>query len=143
MIRIEGEVASPATFDFAKLAALPQQIADVGSVVPGKQGGAVKLRALLDAAGVKPSAKFATLEGDAGRFAVSVPLSAVMDNAVVAYRLGDAALPEKQGGPARFYVLDVQSCGSDSGVDACANVKRLQRIKLTREREADVGHEHR
>jgi len=142
VIRVEGEVAKPTTFDFAALAALPQQVADVGSMVPGKQGGAVRLRALLEAAGAKPSAQFATLEGDGGKFAVSVPLAAVADNAVVAYRLGDAALPDKQGGPARFYILDVKSCGDASGVDACANVKRLSRIKLTREREPDVGHWH-
>jgi hypothetical protein len=36
----------------------------------------------------------------------------------------------------------VKSCGDASGVDACANVKRLSRIKLTREREPDVGHSH-
>lgn len=140
---IEGEVERTLSLGFAELAALPRQVADLAGVVPGKQGGAVWLDALLAAAGAKPSAKFATLVADGGSFAVSVPLEAVRTNAVVAYRLDDAPLPDKQGGPVRFYVVDAKACGDDSGVDACANVKRLDTIRLTAAREADVGHQHR
>ena len=143
LLIVEGEVERPLSLDFAALAALPRQVADLGALVPGKQGGAVWLDAVLAAAGTKGAAKFATLVADGGSFAVSVPLDAVRTNAVVAYRLGDAALPEKQGGPVRFYVVDAKACGDDSGVDACANVKRLGRIRLTATREPDVGHEHR
>ena len=141
-LRIEGEVAAPKELSFDDLAKLSQQVADVGALLPGKEGGAVRLAAVLAAAGAKPTARFATLVADDGKFAVSVPLDAVRDNAVIAYRLGDAPLPEKKGGPVRFYVLDVTTCGTGSGVDACANVKRLGRIRLTAEREPDVGHEH-
>lgn len=141
-LRIEGEVANARELGFAELAALPKQVADVGALVPGKQGGAVWLDAVLAAAGAKATAKFATLVADDGTFAVSVPLDAVRTNAIVAYRLGDAPLPDKQGGPVRFYVVDAKACGADSGVDACANVKRLARIRLTAAREPDVGHEH-
>ena len=139
---VEGEVNRMRELSFEELAALPRQVPDVGSLVPGKQGGAVWLDAVLEAAGAKPDARFATLVADDGAFAVSVPLDAVRTNAIVAYRLGDGPLPEKQGGPARFYVVDAKACGDDSGVDACANVKRLGRIRLTAAREADVGHEH-
>ena len=45
-------------------------------------------------------------------------------------------------GPLRFYVVDAKACGADSGVDACANVKRLGRIRLTLSRASDVGHDH-
>lgn len=140
---VEGEVERTLSLDFAGLAALPRQVGELASVVPGKPGGAVWLEAVLAAAGAKPSAKFATLVADGGSFAVSVPLDAVRTNAVVAYRQGDAPLPERQGGPVRFYVVDAKACGDDSGVDACANVKRLGIIRLTAAREPDVGHEHR
>jgi DMSO/TMAO reductase YedYZ molybdopterin-dependent catalytic subunit len=139
---IEGEVASRKELGFTELAALPRQVADLAALVPGKQGGAVWLDAVLAAAGANAGAKFATLVADDGAFAVSVPLDAVRTNAVVAYRLGDAPLPDKQGGPLRFFVVDAKACGADSGVDACANVKRLSRIRLTAAREPDVGHDH-
>lgn len=139
---VEGEVAAPRTFTFEALAALPRQVPDVGALIAGKQGGAVWLDAVLAAAGAKPVARFAMLIADDGKFGVSVPLDAVRTNAIVAYRLGDAALPDKQGGPIRFYVVDAKACGADSGVDACANVKRLGRIRLTAAREPDIGHEH-
>lgn len=139
---VDGEVETPRTFSFGELAALPRQVTDVSSLIAGKQGGAVWLDAVLAAAGAKPGARFATLVADDGKFAVSVPLDAVRSNAIVAYRLGDGPLPDKQGGPIRFYVVDAKACGADSGVDACANVKRLGRIRLTANREPDVGHDH-
>ncbi len=139
---VEGEVETPCTLSFAELAALPRQVADVGVLIPGKPGGAVWLDAVLAAAGAKPGARFATLVADDGAFAVSVPLDAVRTNAIVVYRLSDAPLPDKQGGPIRFYVVDAKACGADSGVDACANVKRLGRIRLTAARETDIGHDH-
>lgn len=142
MLLVEGDVENPRELTFADLAALPKQVADLSALVPGKQGGAVWLDAVLAAAGAKATARFATLVADDGKFAVSVPLDAVRTNAVVAYRLGDGPLPDKQGGPARFYVVDAKACGDESGVDACANVKRLGRIRLTAVREPDVGHEH-
>jgi hypothetical protein len=142
MLVVEGEVAQRRELAFTDLAALPEQVGDVGALVPGKQGGAVWLDSVLAAAGAKATARFATLVADDGRFAVSVPLDAVRTNAVIAYRLGEGPLPDKQGGPARFYVVDAKACGADSGVDACANVKRLGRIRLTATREPDIGHEH-
>ena len=139
---VEGEVETPCTLSFEALAALSRQVEDVGALIPGKNGGAVWLDAVLDAAGTKPSARFATLVADGGTFAVSVSLEAVRANAIVAYRLGDGPLPDAQGGPIRFYVVDAKACGADSGVDACANVKRLGRIRLSAAREPDIGHDH-
>lgn len=142
MIRIEGEVAKPVTLDFAALSKLPRQVPDLAALIPGKDGGAVRLRALLDAAGATPAAAFATLASSDGKFAVSVPLAAIADNAVIAYRLGSDPLPASKGGPARFYVIDVKACGTGAGVDACANVKGLGTIRLTKEREPEIGHSH-
>jgi hypothetical protein len=38
-LRVEGEVQHDANFSFADLAALPEQVADVGQLVPGREGG--------------------------------------------------------------------------------------------------------
>ncbi|HVO29751.1 MAG TPA: molybdopterin-dependent oxidoreductase [bacterium] len=138
-LRVEGAVAAPREFTFADLAALPQ--AEVATRIPGRDGTAVPLRALLEAAGASPEARYATIASDNGDFALSLPLADIADNALVAYRLGDGPLPDAKGGPARFYVIDFGACGTGE-VDACANVKRLGLIRLTAAREHDVGHHH-
>jgi hypothetical protein len=133
ILRVDGEVSAPRDFDFDALAALPGQVPDVAPLVPGREGGAVQLGALLAAAGRLPSAAHATLASGDG-FTISVPLAAVAQ-ALVAYRLGDGPLPDKKGGPARFYVPGVDKCephgAAPAPVDACANVKGLARITLT------------
>jgi DMSO/TMAO reductase YedYZ molybdopterin-dependent catalytic subunit len=136
MLRITGEVARPRAFDRDELRGLPQQIEDVGALVPGRSGGGVRLAALLDAAGARGA--FATLVSSDG-FSISVPLAAVKDG-IVTYRLADGPLPEKQGGPVRFYVGRAVEC--DVGeVDACANVKGLVEIRVTATKAQDT-HRH-
>ncbi len=50
-LRVEGEVRKPQDFDFATLAALPGQVPDIGALIPGREGGWVWLRSLLEAMG--------------------------------------------------------------------------------------------
>ncbi len=137
MLKIEGEVRNPRALRFEDLKALPKQVPDVGARLPGKPGGAVELGALLELVKVEEVAAFATLASADGTFAVSVPLAAIRDNALVVYRLGDAPLPPDKGGPVRFYVLQPRE-----GADACANVKALGTIRLTRSRAPEIGHSH-
>ncbi len=137
MLKIDGEVRDPRVFSFEDLAALPGQVPDLGARVKGKEGGAVDLAAVFDKVGVDAGAAYATLASSDGSFAVSVPLAALRDNALVAYRLGDVPLPRDKGGPVRLYVLRPRE-----GADGCANVKDLGTIRLTRAREPDVGHTH-
>lgn len=127
-LRVEGAVAAPRTFGFADLAALPAQVPDVGALVPGRTGGAVRLQALLDAVGVAAGATRLRLEASDGSFAQEAPLDALRA-ALVAYRLGDASLPAAHGGPIRFLVPDVEACLA-AGVDRCTNVKGLGLIRL-------------
>jgi hypothetical protein len=56
LLRVEGEVDSPRHFDFHDLAALPGQVVEVGTLLPGREGSAVQLRALLDPVGIKQTA---------------------------------------------------------------------------------------
>ena len=127
-LRLDGEVDTPREIGFAEMAGLAGQVDDVGAVVPGRRGGAVRLATLLAAVGARPSATHATLTSADGRFAASVPLAAVAD-ALVVYRLGDAPLPAAAGGPFRFLVPAASDCATGE-VDACANVKDLARIRL-------------
>jgi DMSO/TMAO reductase YedYZ molybdopterin-dependent catalytic subunit len=126
-LELSGQVAHPRTFDFAALSQLPEQIEDISHLVPGRQGGGVRLTALLDMVQPQRDAQYLTLESSDGSFSASVPLAAVVHSAVVLYRLGGQELPARLGGPFRFLITDAQTCAT-GGVDLCANVKFVARI---------------
>lgn len=128
-LRVEGAVESPVEWGFDDLSRLPGQVADLTTVVPGREGGAVRLASILDAVNPGAEATHVTLRSSDGAFTASVPLDAVAD-AVVAYRHGDASLSEKRGGPFRFFIPEGGACAS-AEVDQCANVKFLASIELT------------
>jgi hypothetical protein len=128
-LRVEGEVQQSRSFSFADLAALPQQVADVGQLLPGREGGGVRLRSILDQVAPSSDATYITLTSTDGKFSASVPLAAVRE-AIVAYRLGDEPLPAKKGGPFRFFIPNVEECAIGE-VDACANVKFLGAIHFS------------
>jgi hypothetical protein len=135
-LRVEGEVSTPHDFSFSDLTRLPGQVDDVGQFVPGRDGSGVRLRSLLDRVGPKDSVQYITLESSDGKFSASLPVAAVQD-ALVAYRLGDEPLPAKKGGPFRFFIPNVEECAVGE-VDACANVKFLGRLHLSHEPGRDV-----
>lgn len=116
-LRIEGEVSSPQDFSFADLTRLPSQVGEIGQFVPGWDGD-VRLWALLDRVGPKdgvrherviqltgrrhiPALQYMTLESSDGTFSASLPVASVQD-AIVAYRLGDGPLPAKKAGRFAF-----------------------------------------
>ncbi len=140
VLRVDGEVAAPRSFAWSELAALPEQVSDVGAVVSGREGGGVLLRAILAEVRVKPGADFVTLASSDGKFSISVPLSALHES-LIAYRLGEGMLPEKKGGPMRFLIPNAERCGVE-GVDACANVKGLGSITLTVGKDPRANHRH-
>ena len=135
-LHIEGEVQSPKAFGFTELRLLADQIEDVSQLIPGREGSAVRLQALLEQVGPMQTATYITLESTDGKFSASVPLEAVQEG-IIAYRFNDAALPEKKGGPYRFFIPNVSECQVGE-VDACANVKFLGRICLSRGKGRDV-----
>ncbi|MBX3460007.1 MAG: molybdopterin-dependent oxidoreductase [Planctomycetes bacterium] len=125
---IAGLVGHPVTLSFEQLATLPQ-IEDVGRLVPGRKGAAVRLHDVLAGARPDTAATHATLASSDGDFTASVPLDEI-GNALLVYRLGDQPLPESLGGPVRFLIPDAKACHS-GGADTCANVKFLGSITLT------------
>jgi Oxidoreductase molybdopterin binding domain len=135
-LQIEGEVILPCELGYADLAALPDQVEDVGALIPGRTGGGVRLRAVLRRAGIKDGATHVTVSSSDGKFHASVPLASVRE-AVLAYRLGNEPLPEKLGGPIRLLIPDVEPCAIGE-VDACANVKFVATLRLTRGAGADT-----
>jgi 2-dehydropantoate 2-reductase len=96
------------------------------------------LAALLAAAGPQRDAAYMTLSTADGSFSASVPMAIVAERGIVVYGLNGAPLPEAKGGPVRFYIQDVDSCGV-ADLDKCANVKHLARIELSK----TPGRDHR
>ena len=101
----------------------------MGQLVPGREGGGVRLAAILAKFAPASTATYVTLKSSDGKFSASVPLDAVR-TAIVAYRLGEEPLPTKKGGPFRFLIPNVEECAI-GGVDACANVKFLSVMQLS------------
>ena len=128
-LHIEGEVQQARDLSFVELVALPGQVADVGTLIPGREGGGVRLQSILEAVGISPAATHSTVVSSDGKFSASVLLDAVYE-AVVAYRLGSGPLPQTKGGPIRFFLPNVEECAI-RGVDACANVKFVRLTRLS------------
>ena len=140
-VRIEGEVDSPREIGFEELAALPDQIEDVATLVPGRKGGAVRLSTLLRSVGARETARWATLGSADGRFAICVPRELISERGLVVYRLGDGPLPSGSGGPVRVLIAGAPAeCSGE--IDTCAAVKDLGFVRLSADRQPDVGHEH-
>ncbi len=132
LLRTEGLVERPLALSFDDLAALPGQIPDIGSELPGRAGGGVRLDAVLEACGARDDARFITLATGDGSFSASIPLAPIRAQGILVYSAGGGALPESKGGPVRFFIKDIESCSLGAGeADRCANVKHLGRIKLS------------
>lgn len=135
-LRVEGAVIHARTLVAGDLAALGGQVEDVGTLVAGREGQAVRLRNVLAAAGPSPAATHLTVESGDGRFAASVPLDALAE-AVLVYRLGAGPLPAEKGGPVRLLIPDAARCGR-ADVDTCANVKDVAVLRLETARGRDT-----
>ena len=135
-LRIEQEGKPAHELDFRQLAELDGQIADVGALIPGRVGGAVTLEAILDRLQPDQDLDHLTVESTDGGFAASVPLEALR-HAVIAYRVGDEPLPRDKGGPLRFLIPEDEGCAT-GGADACANVKFVGTLRLTKGKGKDT-----
>lgn len=104
------------------LVALPGQVPDVSTVVPGRAGAGVRLRELFALVPLPAGARFVLTAADG---MTSPPASvAEVGDAVLVHSLGDAPLPEKQGGPYRALAP------TDPERGQCANVKGVVRIRV-------------
>jgi DMSO/TMAO reductase YedYZ molybdopterin-dependent catalytic subunit len=132
LLSIAGLVDTPRSLTFDDLAAIPaeHQIADVSRLVPGRKGDAVKFAGILALVRPKANAEWLGLHAARDDFHASIPLAAVADKALVIYRLDGQPLPEKAGGPVRFFIPDFAACHTHE-IDECANVKFVDRLEFT------------
>lgn len=110
-LKIDGLVDREADYTLAELRALPQTrlVRDVQCVtgwrVPGTQFEGVRLSRLLDAAGVRPTARAVRFTCFDGTYSESLTLKqARRADVLVALRMQDKDLGHTHGGPARLYV---------------------------------------
>ena len=132
LLTVDGEVATPREFSFTDLAAIDaaSQIADVGSLAPGRQGSAVRLGGLLELVRPSASAAYLGLHSSTDNFHASIPLAPLLERAILIYCKNGAPLSTKDGGPIRFYIPDFAACHTDE-IDECANVKFVDHLELT------------
>ncbi|MFF1698518.1 molybdopterin-dependent oxidoreductase [Streptomyces sp. NPDC058257] len=109
-LKIDGLVDRPATYSLTELRALPQTrlVRDVQCVtgwrVPGTPFEGVRLSRLLDAAGVRPTARAIRFTCFDGTYSESLTLrQARRKDVLVALRMQDKDLGHSHGGPARLY----------------------------------------
>ncbi|TXS79946.1 oxidoreductase [Streptomyces sp. me109] len=110
-LTIDGLVDRPRSYTLADLKALPQTrlVHDVQCVtgwrVPGTPFEGVRLSQLLDAAGVRPTARAIRFTCFDGAYTESLTLSqARRSDVLVAHRMQDKDLGHDHGGPVRLYV---------------------------------------
>ncbi|MEV7127035.1 molybdopterin-dependent oxidoreductase [Streptomyces sp. NPDC093260] len=110
-LTVDGLVDRPTTYTLADLRALPQTrtVRDVQCVtgwrVPRTPFEGVRLSRLLDAAGVRPSAKAVRFTCFDGAYTESLTLAqARRPDVLVALRMRDEDIGHDHGGPVRLYV---------------------------------------
>lgn len=99
-LRVDGLVASPRSFSFDDLRAFsePEQVRDFTRFHPKRPGDGVTLRAILDRVAPAAEATYLTLHATRDDFAASIPLAAIVDEAVVVFELDGTPYPESKGG---------------------------------------------
>jgi enoyl-CoA hydratase len=123
---VRGQVEAEVSLGYEQLLGFPAdaQVVDVGALVPGKQGQAVRLGALVARAKPKAGAGHVQVSTADGVFSASEALG-VMERALIVYGKDGRPLPADQGGPFRLLIPDA--------ADKCANVKGVAVIEVRAE----------
>ena len=108
-----------------------QQVEDVSQLGFRRSGRAVRLDSLLRAAETDPNANRLKLISSTDNFTADVPLAEAAKTALVIYTVEGKPLDKDAGGPFRFWIPNHTACG-ESELDACANVKSLDRVEAYR-----------
>lgn len=125
VLRIDGAVVQPVSFDRAAMQQLPGEhhVPDVSTVMPGTTGKAIKVKGLLDVPALKIEADHVTFHSIDGKYAATLTLQQARDFGLLLYELNGEPLPDKKGGPFRLITPGLG--------DLCANVKGVGRIEIT------------
>jgi 2-dehydropantoate 2-reductase len=124
VVRIDGAVVQPVSFDRAAMQLLPGEyhVADVSTVMPGMMGKAIKVKGLLDVPALGLKADHVTFHSLDGKYAATLTLQQACDFGLLLYELNGAPLPDGRGGPFRLITPGLG--------DLCANVKGVGRIEV-------------
>ncbi len=116
------ECSGNPTYTTAMKGATPQDLVGLVSCV---EWTGVPLKTVLEAAGVKPEAKWVVAEGaDSAAMTRSIPLEKCLDDAMLAYSQNGERLRPQQGYPLRVLL---------PGFEGNMNVKWLRRLHVTAE----------
>jgi 2-dehydropantoate 2-reductase len=124
LIRIEGAVVRPITFDRMNLRQLPQehQVEDIGTVIPGMTGRGVRVKGLLEVPALGVDADHVTFHSTDGIYAATLTLEQARDHGLLLYEVNGAPVPAGMGGPYRLFTPGMG--------DLCANVKSVGRLEV-------------
>ncbi len=110
--------------DRARLAGLPDGVADVSTLFPKREGSAARVGCLLEALAIPLEGEAVVVAGDG--FASEPVAVSVLAQGLLLHSFGAEALPAKQGGPFRLLIPPEVADAPSS----CANVKGVARIVL-------------
>lgn len=124
VVRIDGAVVQPVSLDRTALRQLPgeHQVMEVGSLIPGMSGRAIRVKGLLDVPALAVEADHVTFHSLDGKYAATLTLKQARDYGVLLYELNGEPLPDGKGGPFRLVTPGLG--------DLCANVKGVGRIEV-------------
>ncbi|MFO0707271.1 MAG: 2-dehydropantoate 2-reductase [Nitrospira sp.] len=124
IVRIDGTVVQPVALDRDALRQLPAEhhVEDIGTVMPGMAGKAIRVKGLLDVPALEINADHVTFHSLDGKYAATLTLKQACDFGLLLYELNGQPLPDGKGGP---YRLVTPGLG-----DLCANVKGVGRIEV-------------
>jgi 2-dehydropantoate 2-reductase len=124
VVRIDGAVVQPISFDRAAIVALPaEHQLNISTVMPGMKGKGIRVKGLLDIPALAIGADHVTFHASDGNYSACLTLQQAREYGVLVYELDGAALPDAKGGPFRLVTPGLG--------DMCANVKGVARIEVT------------
>ena len=131
VLRIEGAVVQPVTFDYASMAKLPaEHHVDVSTVMQNMKGKGIRMKGLLGIPALAIEADHVAFHSGDGKYSASLTLQQANEFGILVYELDGQALPPEKGGPFRLITPGLG--------DLCANVKGVGRVEVTKGAGADT-----
>jgi 2-dehydropantoate 2-reductase len=123
-VQIDGAVVQPIRLDRAALRQLPEehQVPDIGALMPGMAGRAIRVKGLLDVPALAIEADQVTFHSSDAKYAATLTLEQAREFGLLLYELNGEPLPDGKGGPFRLLTPGLG--------DLCANVKGVGRIEI-------------
>lgn len=121
---VDGLVEHPLRLGQRDVAQFPERVLRLSDLVPGQDGEAVRVGALLLKAEPKAEADHVTVHSTDMVFAATTTLAEIRERGLIMDSVHGRPLPEEKGGPFRLLIP-----GSSS---PCGNVKWVGRLEVRR-----------